>query len=270
MLTFLFWNMKESPRIDVLERLVERHRVDVVMLAECALGRGEVLERFNALDSPAFHYNPGNCERITVYSRFGQRQVRPLVENHHMSVRRLKLPAGDDLLLAVVHLQSKLYQSESSQMMAAAEIARMITTAEKKAGHRRTLLVGDLNMHPFEHGVVGAGGLHATMDRRIAMQGQRTIHEKPYVFLYNPMWSLLGDASRGPPGTYYQRRNEHVAYFWHMFDQVLIRPDLLSMFDNEDLLILDHDGTTSFLTPSGTPDETVASDHLPILFRLRC
>ena len=59
-----------------------------------------------------------------------------------------------------------------------------------------------------------------------------------------------------------------MTYFWNIFDQVLIRPDLLDLFRNEDLSILSNDGVESFLTERGLPDKTVASDHLPIIFKL--
>ena len=83
------------------------------------------------------------------------------------------------------------------------------------------------------------------------------------------MWSLLGDASAGPPGSYYRRKSEQVAYFWHMYDQVLIRPELLPKFKNENLKILENDGSVPILR-NGIPDSKIASDHLPILFRLNC
>lgn len=268
--TFLFWNLKERPRLDALVRLVELHRVDVVMLAECGLDTVQVLERLNSAEGAKFHHNIGSCERIVIYSKFINRHIQPVIEDHRMSVRRLKHSTDSDLLLAVVHLQSKLHQSGASQAMATTEIARTIRRAERKVGHERTVVVGDLNMQPFEDGIVGAAGFHAVMDRRVAMRGKRVIDGKEHIFLYNPMWSMFGDASQGPPGTFYQSRSEHVAYFWHMFDQVLIRPDLLPVFDNADLQILTHDGATSFLTGSGTPDDSVASDHLPVLFKLRC
>ncbi|MBI2808325.1 MAG: hypothetical protein HYX68_25335 [Planctomycetes bacterium] len=52
-----------------------------------------------------------------------------------------------------------------------------------------------------------------------------------------------------------------------MFDQVLVRPELMDRLD--DLRILDSDGEVSFLNHAGRPDRNTASDHLPILFRLR-
>lgn len=123
-------------------------------------------------------------------------------------------------------------------------------------------------MNPFEAGVVSAAGLHGVMSRRIAQRGARVIQKRKWPFFYNPMWSLLGDESPGPPGTYYYTRPEHKVFFWNMFDQVLIRPDLLHLFNSEDLEILQSDGDISFLSSRGLPDRNVASDHLPIFFKL--
>lgn len=62
--------------------------------------------------------------------------------------------------------------------------------------------------------------------------------------------------------------SEQVEYFWHMFDQVLIRPELLSIFKTEELKILTSGSVTSLVTAKGMPKRSVASDHLPILFQL--
>jgi hypothetical protein len=123
-------------------------------------------------------------------------------------------------------------------------------------------------MNPFEPGVVNANALHGVMTRRIAERNVRVVQGKQYQFFYNPMWGLLGDATPGPPGTYYKARSEHMCHFWNMFDQVLIRPDLLHLFSNEDLEILESNGHTSLLSVQGVPDADVASDHLPVFFRL--
>lgn len=268
MVTFLFWNLKKNRRLDAIDRLVKLHQVDMVMLAESSLSIDAVLRRLNSTGHSDFHFNSGNCERIAIYSRFPGRCVHPVHETERVTIRRVSFSPAREILLAAVHLHSKLHRSSDEQAFAVGEVASDITRMESKVGHARTLLVGDLNMNPFEHGLVAATCLHATMDRRIAERGARTVDQKRRAFFYNPMWSLLGDASPGPPGTYYRSESGHVAYFWHMFDQVLIRPDLLPAFDNNTLKIIDTDGTTSFLKNTGTPDESSGSDHLPILFRL--
>jgi hypothetical protein len=128
--------------------------------------------------------------------------------------------------------------------------------------------VGDLNMNPFETGVVGANGLHAVMSRSLARRTARTVNGISYPFFYNPMWSRMGDSSAGPCGTFYYERSEQVVYFWNTFDQVLLRPELLDRFDIEHLVVPTTAGGTPLVTSDGRPDKKSASDHLPLVFEL--
>ena len=147
-------------------------------------------------------------------------------------------------------------------------LARYINNEEQIIGHKRTILLGDLNVNPFENGVVGTGGLHAVLSRGVASKGSRTVQGVSHEFFYNPMWSCFGDRREGPPGTYYYDRAEAVNYFWNIYDQVLLRPELLDGFDIDSLRILTTAGETSLLNSSGRPDKTNASDHLPVVFSL--
>ncbi len=123
-------------------------------------------------------------------------------------------------------------------------------------------------MNPFEEGLVSANGFNAVMSRHIAERKSRVVQKKQYPFFYNPIWGLLAMLHR-TSRTYYNNRSEHINFFWYMFDQVLIRPDLLDSFSNEELKIVDSDGETSFLTRYGIPNDRIFSDHLPIIFKLR-
>jgi len=143
----------------------------------------------------------------------------------------------------------------------------VVLEAEKKAGHFRTVVIGDLNMNPFEDGMVGSEGLHAVMVRAIANRRDRIVAGERRPFFYNPMWSYFGDDSEGPPGTYYRSFAKPINYHWNMFDQVLLRPDLLEAYDRGDVRILTRAGDTSLLTAAGTPLKSI-SDHLPILARV--
>ncbi|MXY20955.1 MAG: hypothetical protein F4Y49_06425 [Dehalococcoidia bacterium] len=82
------------------------------------------------------------------------------------------------------------------------------------------------------------------------------------------MWSLMGDVSKGPPGTYYYRQSGTLSYFWHTIDQVLLRPALVECFDPERMTVLTDVEHDSLLRDNGRPDTINASDHLPIFFRL--
>jgi hypothetical protein len=106
------------------------------------------------------------------------------------------------------------------------------------------------------------------MSRRIAARETRTVQARPYHFFYNPMWSHLGDHASDTAGSYYYDNSEQVNYFWNVFDQVLIRPELVNGFDSQQLRILTSAGTSSLVRLDGRPDVSKFSDHLPITFTL--
>ena len=154
-------------------------------------------------------------------------------------------------------------------MLLATRWRQQIEEAEKLVGHRQTVIVGDLNMNPFDPGVIASDCFHGVMDKKIAKRGRRKVDGQDREFFYNPMWSLLGDESMGPPGTYYYDASSRpLNYYWHMFDQVLLRPELVPLFPSDDLRILTDAGSDSLMKSRGIPDSRGASDHFPLLFRL--
>ncbi len=268
MINVLFWNAGRKRRQSQIVQLANHYDVDIVLLAEFVDQPDDMLNAWNETKA-AYEYSPGNGNtKISVFTRFADEYVRPVFETDRLTIRRLNLPGKDEILLAAVHFPSKLRWSDESQAFECTKLAADIRVTEKQCGHRKTVLVGDFNMNPFETGIVSALGIHAVMDRRIAKGGSRVVQDCEYTFFYNPMWSFLGDCSPGPPGTVYHQRAEHRMYFWNMFDQVLIRPELLDRFRMDGLAIIDHNGVESLLTDAGRPNARIGSDHLPIRFRL--
>ncbi len=272
MTSFLFWNIKNNPIQSIVANLALRHEVDVLMLAECNIAP-EILSTLNDLTGDMYYYIPGNCERIEIFSRFSSDLIPIVSESGKYTIRRLKLPETIDILISVVHLPT-LYLSENGKEKISEHLSGLIHKTEDSIGHSRTILAGDLNMSPFENGVIEADGLNGTMSRDIAREGTRRIkskitnEEKDYRFFYNPMWNLLGDFKSHPPGTYYYKKSEAIDLRWYMLDQVLIRPDLIDYFDMQELKILTSDGESSFLSKNGIPKGDHISDHLPLIFKL--
>jgi hypothetical protein len=268
MLTFLFWNTNGKQVSGLVVALAKEHSVDVLILAESKLSDADLLEQLNTSSDELYNLPLSTCESIRVFTRFPVQFIVPTVEDARYSFRRLSLPSRDQIILGVAHLPSKLYWSDDSQALECSHLSRVIAEQEAVVNHRRTLLVGDFNMNPFEKGMVGAAGLHAVMSRDVALRQSRIVQGVDYPFFYNPMWCHFGDGDAGPPGTYFYECAEHVNYFWNIFDQVLVRPDLMDRFPNDGLRILTKVGTAPFLTEAGRPDHRAASDHLPILFKL--
>ncbi len=274
MLNFLFWNMKGS-NIALLTSLVRQHNVDVLALAECPVTSGNVLIALNQPTSD-YYFAPSDCDKLQLYTRFSDQFVLPIqqggnsIRGDDFSIRRLALPGRDEVLLCAVHFPSKLRQQPVDQTIFTTHFARILAEAEAAVAHSRTVLVGDLNMNPYEDGVVVTAGLHAVMTRRLAMRETRRVKFESNLFFYNPMWSHFGEKKQGHAGTYYYSTPKTRADFWNVYDQVLVRPALLPFFRDEDVTILWQDlaANKTLLKVDGSPNEKDFSDHLPILFRL--
>ncbi len=269
MLTFLFWNIAQLDLRPTITALVVEHKVDVLVLVECKIAPSAVCSTLSRCVERAFFVPQCNSSKVTLVTSFSPRFCKPLAEGNRYTIQALTLPGKDEFLLAAVHMPSKRNMSDESQMFECSKLSAGIRSAELARKHARTVLVGDFNMNPFESGMVGAPGFHGTMAREVAMRRTRTVQAQEYPFFYNPMWSCFGDFPDRPPGTTYYERAEHVCYFWGMFDQVLIRPDLVQSFDPASLRILTHAGSQPLVGGNGRPSKSFASDHLPILFKIQ-
>jgi endonuclease/exonuclease/phosphatase family metal-dependent hydrolase len=278
MVSFLFWNLMGNQtatwtnRVAALKRhlarLVRHLEVDVLLLAESRFLPGDLFQALNADDGLNFGFPESNAERVHLFTRLPLESVVDMFHNPadgRLSVRRLILPKTD-LLLATVHFQSQMVWRTDEQLTQAIYLQSDIAQAEDDAGHQRTLVVGDLNMNPFDPGMTSAHGLHAVMARDIARDETRTVNGRTFRYFYSPMWGCFGDRSPGPPGTYFYRQSTPICYFWHLFDQVLLRPSLMDALT--DLHIVVEDGEESLVTEQGRPRASSASDHLPLYFRL--
>ena len=239
-----------------------------MILAECAIRDELLTQALNGGPEKDFHLAPVPIGRSRIFIRFPRQFFQTVFESDRTTIARISLPARDEILLCAVHFPSKLHWSNESQALEASVLSSDIIREEDTIGHQRTLVVGDLNMDPFEHGVVGAAGLHAVTSREIATRGTRMVQGRDYRFFYNPMWSHFGDSRRKTAGSFYYQASEHVSYFWHIFDQVLLRPELARDFDPDTLKIVTSCGVKSLVLADGRPDGGKFSDHLPIVFEL--
>jgi hypothetical protein len=187
-------------------------------------------------------------------------------DDGQVSIRNLRPPIGAQVLIAAAHLPSKLHSDDQNQYFRIRRLRADLEDAEARVGHRNSIVIGDLNVNPFEDAMIAADGLHGVMDKEVARRGPRTVDGRTWDFFYNPMWSRLGDESKGPPGTYYYARGGLVSYFWNTFDQVLLRPDLLPYYDEESLTIISRIEGRDILAPRRAGGSS--SDHLPLVIKL--
>ena len=276
MLSILFWNLRGNDtttwasRVPTLRthlmRLAESLGIDVLLLAESGFDPADILDALNGGRPGAFHYPASNSRRIQLFTRLSASAVIDQFNDSsdgRLTIRRLTTSSDRQILLAALHLQSQMYWTVEQQALQATVVRQDIVQTEDIVGHQRTVLIGDLNMNPFDLGLVGAQALNAVMTRDVALREERTVADRPYRFFYNPMWGCFGDRTPGPAGTCFHSASSH---FWSIFDQVLLRPALMDHL--AELRIVDGDGQESLLTERGRPRASEVSDHLPLLVRL--
>jgi hypothetical protein len=273
MASFLFWNLAGNSPVEALVCLARHLDTDVLILAE-----------WTGLDSERLLSDLGQeyrllpvflCQKVLLISRFADSCWTQVRDTQDMTLRALQLPGEPEILLAAMHLPSRLRNnSPANQAALCSSLAGSIVACENERRHTRTILVGDLNQNPYDPGLVHATALNAVMAKGIARQQTRVLRDgHAYRMFFNPMWHLFGDTIQQPPGSYYYRTNEIDCLFWHLFDQVLVRPDLIDVLDESALGIPIHyplpsGEVVSLLSDAGIPRRAI-SDHLPLHFRLR-
>lgn len=276
---FLFWNLhgvssathqnRPAELCASFTRLVKRHSLDVLIFAECDLTDGDVSKALNDAGVGTYVKPWSRSEKVHVWTRLPSADVEDRYNGkmaERITVREVQFPNTLPLLLVGVHLRDRqTVYTDSGRALGTAEVADAVRRVESRVGHSRTILVGDLNMNPYEAGVVGTQALHAVMTKDLARAVGGWSAREDHSCFYNPMWGFFGDMSAGPPGTYFfPNTQEPTNHFWHLYDQVLVRPELVDQFVKVE--ILDGDGQESFLTHTGRPRAKMLSDHLPLFF----
>src|SRR4051812_14072662 len=112
MTTFLFWNSRSQPLELVLHRLTARHKIDVLLLAECEMPEASLLDALNTAGYGTFERVPALASRgLDIYSRFASGCFAAVLkEADHYLIRTLTPPGEIEILLALAHLASPRYK----------------------------------------------------------------------------------------------------------------------------------------------------------------
>lgn len=264
MINIMFWNTYKNPNINQLlcEAIIENDSC-IIVLAEY---RDNISELCNQLALKKRDYKMLQnfaCDRISILAKiqFSQESIR---DEHYYTLQNIEY-LGKKILLAALHLPSKLYNGFEEQEAIARQMKKDIEEAEIVIGHSNTVIIGDFNANPFEGVCIDADCFHAISSLKIAKKEIRKVNFKDYRMFYNPMWNLFGDRD-SPEGTYYYQSGIKT-YFWNLFDQVLIRPNIVEAFDRDSLKVITKIGSTSLFEKNGIPNKGI-SDHLPIYFKI--
>ena len=266
MYRIVFWNLKRKNLTSLVCDLALATNADILVLNECSVPIHTTLKALASRVDKNFFVPKSNSEdRFHCFCRNSAFDLIEVHKGFRTSVRKLCLGAKPALLGLVHGIDMRNYDSENRQAFAQS-LAEEIRFVKSEQGHNRLILLGDFNMNPYDRGMNLATGLNAMMTRTCVAAGQRTYLGKEYDFYYNPMWSLLGDGSEGPAGTVYDRSNQG-PYGWSMLDQVVLNYSIVNEFQG--VQIMTHAGSHCLTDVKGRPDSNKASDHLPIVVKLK-
>lgn len=266
----VFWNINKENLAFELELLAQEVNPDILFLAESQMNVAEILTALNEKEINYFYNYDAICSKIQMFSKFQDQYVQPITSSLRYTVRLIDILGYPKFNLMCLHFQSKVNWDSHDQAAHSMELNSTINDFETRTNSKMTLVIGDFNMNPFDFGMVQTTGLHSVMSKEVALKKSRIVGGKEYPFFYNPMWSFFGDHGKGSVnGTIYNTLSKPINYFWNIFDQVLIRPDMIQYINEDELEIISQlSDNHSLLKKSQIIDDSI-SDHLPISITIK-
>lgn len=266
---FLFWNLYKKNLIVPLSDLIIENKADIVSLAEAE--NLDINATLTHLSTEGYEFKDVQICTQNDIRVLAKKEINiiPFKEEQHYSIYKIKNNEVDGLLI-VVHLISKMNKSDEAQYNRACNIAKELGKCENdifRENDKKTIIVGDFNMQPYEPGMCSGYGFNATMSANHAEKVTRKVDGDTTYLYYNPMWALMG-ANNPVQGSYYNAcdKNDHAIY-WYSFDSVLLRPWFIKKFNWDYFKIIEKTSSHNFV-PNTTIDKGKYSDHLPIKFEI--
>ncbi|MEF9952655.1 MAG: hypothetical protein RR898_06865 [Clostridium sp.] len=262
---YLFWNTNKKKVNYILLELIVHFSCDVIALAEYNDDIEELMSMICNKGIRLYSVPKIACERLVIITKYHYEKIETFQEESHYTIKCMPHDTLGTQIIAFVHLQSKMYANMHDNINELQTVRKAIEDTERIVNSKKSIIVGDFNINPFEESMVSAIGMHSLSCRKVVFRNKiRRIQNKQHYTFYNPMWNMLGDMD-SPSGTYYYSKGSTLKYFWNTFDQVIIRPELIENFKLDKLKIIDCVGTIKLLDNNGIPS---VSDHLPIYFEI--
>ncbi|MGG1555439.1 hypothetical protein [Paenibacillus ferrarius] len=264
----MFWNIMKKDLTSDIRALCEENEIHFLLLAEAQAINKTGLE--TELKTISNDYKLATViDTAKVFCWHKLNNVRAVKDDNYYSAYVLD-DGQEEILIVGIHAPSKIHMESSEQALFITRIIMDIKQLEDQLNITNTMVVGDFNMDPFEAGMVASESFHAIFCDTTARRGSRSVNNQNRRFFFNPMWHLHANRDLPTKGSYYFGNGGIMSYFWHMFDQVIIRPEILDRFNFDSLKIITRIESIgkSLLDANGRPNKTEASDHLPISFSI--
>ncbi|ADQ15727.1 endonuclease/exonuclease/phosphatase family protein [Halanaerobium hydrogeniformans] len=265
-MNYLFWNTNRNKINNYLKSLIIELNCDIVVLAEYKDDINTLLTKLTNENFGLYHVPKIGCQRIDILTKYTPGLIEHFAETSYYTIKKIPHDKLGFHNIGAVHFPSKLHMTKLDYLIEMINFKKDLEKAENNLSNNNTIVVGDFNMNPFEEPLIAATGMHSLSSKRIAKTYERTVKGRKHSMFYNPMWNFFGD-SDNLPGTYFYNNSKEINYFWNIFDQVIIRPNLIENFDEENIMIVNKIGNINLLGLSNRPDQNI-SDHLPLFFSI--
>lgn len=281
MIKVMFWNIDKKIGFEnTICDILKKEDIDILLLAEAGNIDDSEIEKNSSLKRKA---SPYATDQIKLTPRFYSNDLGFSLEHYHtnpntkrMVFAYLDFPKKDPILFCGVHFRSKLMRNTETQVAEAALYNQYINTIEDK--FKRTIVLGDFNINPFELGMISPIGFNATLTKVVAKSGQRDFMNNMFDYYYNPMWNFIGDINYQSgqlklPGGYYFKSNDSVTQtYWNLLDNLIIRPSLIDEIDLASITLLEESKPHVLVNKIADEyqiDSVNYSDHLPLIFKIK-
>ncbi len=265
-ITFLTWNIHQKDCLQPLKEILNDFQVDILLLNESLLDDLQIYQETGLKRIISLH------KKCKFYSKLPDATFYLHNDNvsNHILCCCLKTQ-NDIILIAGVHLPSKLWRDEDTQATMSIDHIEDINLQQKQLKLTQVIVFGDFNMNPFDKGMIDAKGFNSVSDKTTA-KITRKLNAREYERFYNPTFSLLGDfipttRVQKVAGTYYLDNLKSVnEYHWNMLDNVLLKGNIIDTLDLPTIQIIQQ--TKSYNLVNLNNNSFTFSDHLPLLFKL--
>lgn len=270
-MNILFWNInKKDTFIKTIAEIVREENIDIVAFAEFPQGSDAAFERELVRVSSSFkHLEPVTPGKVEIFYKAGVVDISYAYNGRRITIDRVHSRIDhEDYYFAFCHLKDSLITDKKQLPGYARHTVREIVDFEKEYRSKRTIVCGDFNMDPYEPSMLEHDGFNAMLTSAIAMKHQRNVEGQSFEMFYNPMWGLYGDLyAQDVADTYYYAPGQPIQPYWHIIDQVILRPDVIPVFDKSQLKIVAKGQNYNLLNRNDNISD-LYSDHLPIKFTL--
>ena len=271
-MNIMFWNTNISKSGNVkatnidncLLNLTIENNVDLLILAEYGESIGQLCGFISNLSG--IHFIPipstGGCTKIKGIIN-GKYNIQTLHEHDRYQIVKIST-VFYDLIVAMIHNDSKLYSRDNRQEESLRRFHHAILEEQENHNCENIMAIGDYNTNPFEDACLSSGTLFALpFADEVIKSPTRGIAGKKYHKFYNPTWKFFGNRCIPYTTFHYFDSKDMANCYWNVIDQVMIRPNLVKAFDDDKLKIISSTKKHQLLH-GGKPDKRNFSDHLPL------